>query len=323
MYIRTYWRDIRLGILQSTLRSLRAYGAEFVGEIVLGIAAEDFAEFAEMLEGLPELDGWVRVVSTTTMADGLPMFYDYINADLATAGSAPNVMFMDGDMLLCEGVTLADLVDPSGRPYLVTSPFSSLPPNVERDNAFSMRLVADKATDFTLLGRLLYPRAAFKAMRQRLLERYPPNGNASQVKGVAGAVRRMILEHNIAPYGKKKMDNYSPFGALLLDALPEAVHILRKPPCARLDQCPVHILRDQCPVWKLRVYKQLDGKHHNSSSAGWLRLQRAVASGEPICRNDRGRQQKLCICRNLSTLTACSRPKAGHSALDGRACTRC
>ena len=94
VYIRTYWRDIRLGILQSTLRSLRAYGAEFVGEIVLGIAAEDFAEFAEMLEGLPELDGWVRMVSTTTMADGLPMFYDYINADLATAGSAPNVMFM-------------------------------------------------------------------------------------------------------------------------------------------------------------------------------------------------------------------------------------
>ena len=302
VYIRTYWRDIRLGILQSTLRSLRAYGAEFVGEIVLGIAAEDFAEFAEMLEGLPELDGWVRVVSTTTMADGLPMFYDYIKADLATAGSAPNVMFMDGDMLLCEGVTLADLVDPSGRPYLVTRPFSSLPPHVERANAPSMRLVADKATDYTLLGRLLYPRAAFKAMRQRLLERYPPNGDASQDEGVAGAVRRMIVENDIAPHGKRHMDNYSPFGALLLDALPEAVHILRIPPPA---------VRDQCPVWLLHVYKQLDGKHHNSSSAGWLRLQRAVASGEPICSNNRGR-------RHLSTLTACSRPKPGHSALDGR-----
>ena len=96
------------------------------------------------------------------------------------------------------------------------------------------------ALEYTLLGRMVYPREIYAWMRARIRKVHKP-------LSLAKALRR-----------RGPMDNYSPFGALLLYVHPDAVTVVR------------HHLRNP--------YLQIDGR---KMTGEWVNVAHCVACHEP------------------------------------------
>ncbi|KAH8074059.1 hypothetical protein JL721_2618 [Aureococcus anophagefferens] len=234
VFIRTYRRDLLGGVLLYTLESVAPYGGTVVRGASLCYPAEDDALFAALPAKFPTLA--IRL-SPVDAEPGRPLFHDYVHADLHT--SAPYVMHLDGDMLLYHELSAGELFDAeASRPF-----FGSRRGRLRTASAANkpaMDWLGVDALEYTLLGRMVYPREIYAWMRARIRKVHKP-------LSLAKALRR-----------RGPMDNYSPFGALLLYVHPDAVTVVR------------HHLRNP--------YLQIDGR---KMTGEWVNVAHCVACHEP------------------------------------------
>jgi hypothetical protein len=166
-------------MLPYALESVRRFGVEagLVRRAVVCFPALDAGAFAKVALAFP--GGWLVLASSDAAARGLPgrqaeAFFDHLRADTLGA-TAPFVMHMDPSMLLCDTIRRADLISTHNghdhRPFLAVAPFASLPPGVEAGVRGSMELVAppEAVKHATLLGRSVFPKAAYGLLRRRLI----------------------------------------------------------------------------------------------------------------------------------------------------------
>lgn len=236
VFIRTYRRDLLGGVLLYTLESVARYGGTVVRGASLCYPAEDDALFAALPAKFPTLA--IRL-SPVDAEPGRPLFHDYVHADLHT--SAPYVMHLDGDMLLYHELSAGELFDAeASRPFFRVAPWADFPDHVREANKPAMDWLGVDALEYTLLGRMVYPREIYAWMRARIRKVHKP-------LSLAKALRR-----------RGPMDNYSPFGALLLYVHPDAVTVVR------------HHLRNP--------YLQIDGR---KMTGEWVNVAHCVACHEP------------------------------------------
>ena len=210
VFIRTYARDV-VGLLPYAIQSLQLYGGGIFNRVVLCFPSTDLTTFQALAEGV---GSFLVLAPTETVARGLPIFFDYLHADRWCRGDF--VMHLDGDMLFNDGIRRSQLIDPRlNKPHLVVDSFDQFPPDVEFGNRQSMEVVVDGPEVYTLAGRVVFPRAVYAWMRQRLEERHPEGSD------LRAAVRRL--------FGPERghMDNYAPFGALLFYLHRDAVHVVK------------------------------------------------------------------------------------------------
>jgi len=184
---------------------------------------------------------------------------------------------------------------------LVTAPFAQLADHVRMGNQPSMRLVFDEPEgipdEYTLLGRLVYPRRAYKWMRQRMILRFNTwNATSQCVQSTGtrcesdlfdGALDRMV-EKFTAEFPRHRgslvpfdIYIYSPFGALLRYVHNDSVSVAR-------------------PGTLRQAYLQLDGKRLNKSDPSTADLLRRAAEGQPICKRS-SRRNLTAVRRRLDS----------------------
>ena len=203
-------------------------------------------------------------------------------------------------MATCCSARALDLTT-SSMSKLVTAPFAQLADHVRMGNQPSMRLVFDEPEgipdEYTLLGRLVYPRRAYKWMRQRMILRFNTwNATSQCVQSTGtrcesdlfdGALDRMV-EKFTAEFPRHRgslvpfdIYIYSPFGALLRYVHNDSVSVAR-------------------PGTLRQAYLQLDGKRLNKSDPSTANLLRRAAEGQPICKRS-SRRNLTAVRRGLDS----------------------
>ncbi|KAH8062173.1 hypothetical protein JL722_3083 [Aureococcus anophagefferens] len=146
------------------VESVARYGGTVVRGASLCYPAEDDALFAALPAKFPTLA--IRL-SPVDAEPGRPLFHDYVHADLHT--SAPYVMHLDGDMLLYHELSAGELFDAeASRPFFRVAPWADFPDRVREANKPAMDWLGVDALEYTLLGRMVYPREIYAWMRARI-----------------------------------------------------------------------------------------------------------------------------------------------------------